>query len=378
MGYVLALKYTDQLTGGALNLLSLMCLATEFGGVRVVEPFVVNSDFGLNASKRWTEQLKFRDINDISVWEKYVSIKRYSQFVPYETFMQDAPRKVLLVQYYYPCGDRMVWSMAREFCDSNGFELVGKVCLVHGTEETISVKNQIYSHFKKTDVVVLFEIFGGIIQHLSSVRKPYRILARKTMCDRHTFSDHNAVQPSPSVFSDANAYIQRFVKGNSTYISVMVRLERILRISNAWNGHNATECARQCLNSVLRKWRDIKEHIGIATTFLAIDVGTYGSKELHTFEIEKAVLPPVEEFFSAVYDNKTSLQEWEDSFSSVGLGRTRNPGYIATMQKVIAARGDILMLVGSTAKSAFQITSKALYHKIHGKGQVIEFSSKCT
>ena len=164
-GYVLALKYSDQLTGGALNLLSLMCLATEFGGVRVVEPFVVNSDFGLNASKKWTEQLKFSDINDILVWRKYVSKKRYYPLVSYETFIKDAPRKVLLVQYYYPCGNSRVWNMAKEFCDFNGFELVGKVCLMYGEETTFTVdtlNKQIYSFYKPSEVVVLFEIFGGI------------------------------------------------------------------------------------------------------------------------------------------------------------------------------------------------------------------------
>ena len=41
------------------TVLSLMCLATRFGGVRVVEPVVVNSDLGVNGSKSWTEQLNF-------------------------------------------------------------------------------------------------------------------------------------------------------------------------------------------------------------------------------------------------------------------------------------------------------------------------------
>ena len=138
-GYVLAFMYSDQLTGGAVNLLSLMCLATELGEVRVVEPFVVNSDFGLNASKRWTEQLKFRDINDISIWKRYTSTKHYNPLVSYETFIKDAPRKVLLVQYRYPCGDQTVWSMARDFCNMNGFELVGKVCLSYGREKTFTI-----------------------------------------------------------------------------------------------------------------------------------------------------------------------------------------------------------------------------------------------
>ena len=379
-GYVLALKYSDQLTGGAINLLSLMCLATEFGGVRVVEPFLVNSDFGLNASKRWTEQLKFRDINDISVWREYVSKKHYNPLVSYTTFMKDAPRKVLLVQYYYSCGNSRVWKIAREFCDSNGFELIDNVCLTYGEETTFTVdtlNEQIYSLYKPSEVVVLFEIFGGIVRQEYSGMRAYRLSVRDTRCERAALNDHNAVEPSPSVFSDADAYIERYLKGDS-YISVMIRLERILLSQRFSSNYSTIHTARQCLNNVLQQLRDTRRRTGITATFLTIDVGTYGSKGFHTNKVKQAVLSPVEEFFSAVYDNKTSLQEWEDSFSSVGFGRSRSPGYIAMMQKVIAVKGDILMLVGSKVGSSFQMTSRYLYHKIHGRGQVIELSSDCT
>ena len=42
----------------------------------------------------------------------------------------------------------------------------------------------------------------------------------------------------------------------------------------------------------------------------------------------------------------------------MGLDRTRNPGYIAMMQKVIAVRGDVLILVGSKAGSTFKMASR--------------------
>ena len=383
-GYVLVFKYYDQLTGGAVNLLSLMCLATKFGGVRVVEPFVVNSDFGLNAStEKWTEQVKFGDINDMTVWENYTSTKHYNPLVSYDSFIKNAPRKALLVQYYYPCGDQTVWNMARKFCDSTGFELIGKVCLKYGREKTLTInmlENQIYSSVNKTEVVVLFEIYGGIEEQLYSSNKAYRIYARNTTCDRHTVYDkYKAAQPSRSVFSDANAYIQRYLNGSSSYISLMVRLERILRLSNGWNGHNSAQCAKQCLNNILKSWKDIKQRTGITITFLAIDVGVYGSNEFRRHpEIEHPVLPPVREFFSELFDNKTSLQEWEDTFSSVGLGQTRNSGYIAMMQKVVAVRGNVLMLVGAKSHSSFQTTGIRLYHKFHGKGQIIELDDKCS
>ena len=80
-----------------------MCLATKIGGVRVVEPLILDPTLGVNGSKSWTEQLKF-SLFDITVFEEHVSNKHFNKFVPYKTFMKDAPHKVLLVQYRYPCG----------------------------------------------------------------------------------------------------------------------------------------------------------------------------------------------------------------------------------------------------------------------------------
>ena len=378
-GYILALKYSDQLTGGAINLLSLMCLATEFGEVRVVEPFLVNSDFGMNASKKWTQQMKFRDVYDISVWTKYVSAKNYNRLVPYQTFIKNAPDKVLLVQYHHPCGDQKVWNTARQFGRSNGFELIGILCLTYGAEEAFTVdmlRKQIYSEYHPAEVVVLFDLYGGIVDTLSSATKAYRLSVSDSKCGRNAYADnHNAIQPSQSVFYDANSYIQRYLNISPSYISVMIRLERVLQQQHSLD---PTLSARNCLNSILTNLRDIGHRTGIQNIFVSIDVGVYGSRGLLTSRKRHALLPPVREFFSAVYDNKVSLQEWEDTFSSVGLGQTRSSGYIAMMQKVIAVKGDILMLVGSKAGSTFQTTSKYLYHKIHRQGKLIELNSDCT
>ena len=377
-GYILALKYSDQLTGGALNMLSLMCLATEFGEVRVVEPFLVNSDFGLNASMKWTKQIKFRDVYDISVLTRFASGKHYNHLVPYQTFIKNAPSKVVLVQYHHPCGSEKVWNTARAFCRSNGFELIGVLCLTYGEEEAFTVdtlRKQIYSQYHPAEVVVLFDLYGGIVDELSSATKGYRLSVSDTQCGRNAFADkHYVIQPSRSVFSDANAYIQKYLNTSASpsYISVMIRLERILQ---QLHSPDPTLSATNCLNNILAKLRDIRYRTGIKNIFVSIDVGVYGSRGLHTSKKRHALLPPVKDFFSALYSSKVSLQEWESTFSSVGLGRTKSSGYIAMMQKVIAVKGNILVLVGSNSGSTFQTTSKYLYHRINRQGQLIELDS---
>ena len=74
------------------------------------------------------------------MWEQYVASKNYtvSKLTPYETFIEDPP-KVILVQYFYPCGDERILNLTKMFCETNGFELVRKVCLNYGARKKLSL-----------------------------------------------------------------------------------------------------------------------------------------------------------------------------------------------------------------------------------------------
>ena len=113
IGYILTLAYADQITGATVNLRCLICLAKELGGVRVVEPLVYGSLIGVNASSNWSKQLKFSDLFDMTVWQKWQKSLSHvgNQLVPFEIFLKNSPRKIVLVQYYctglsacQPCG----------------------------------------------------------------------------------------------------------------------------------------------------------------------------------------------------------------------------------------------------------------------------------
>ena len=65
-----ALEFSDQGTGSFVNMMSLMCFASQIGGVRVVEPFMVRSLLGLNVRANWTEEVKFRDVFDYDKAQK--------------------------------------------------------------------------------------------------------------------------------------------------------------------------------------------------------------------------------------------------------------------------------------------------------------------
>ena len=132
-GYMLALTYSDQITSAVDNIRSLMCLTKKIGGVQVVEPFVTGSLLGLNLTANWTREVKMTDIFDYGAWKRSTPFKKYGERVSFKTFLQNAPHKLLMVQYChasfcYPCKHKDIVTRSRIFCELNGFELVGILC----------------------------------------------------------------------------------------------------------------------------------------------------------------------------------------------------------------------------------------------------------
>ena len=379
-GFFMAFSFSDQLTGSVYNLNSLMCLATKLGGIRVVEPFIVHAEFGLNASMDWTKEIRFRDVYDLDQWRQHIQDMQYLQFVPFDIFLKEAPRKVLLVETgFLPCGNRILWNHCQVFCDINGFQLVGKVCLDYknGNAYTLeALRQQIYSQYKPEEVVVIFDKYGGIDTAELKGPEPYRIYATISDCRR----SGPYILPSKSVYFDASTYINKYLNGSSSYITVMLRMEHILRQSGAFAMGEESKVAnvsKICLANVLKRLREVQNKTGISTTYLACDVGAFGSGELRIAPlIEKPLLQEVRKFISILYTN-TTLEEWEATISSVGLGRSRNPGYVAMLQKLIAAKGDVLILGGSTSGSAFQFATKLLHNEIHELPHIIELDIYC-
>ena len=372
------MHFSDQITAAVPNVASLMCFASEWSGLRVVEPFLTTENtFGLDVTKEWRKELTFSDVYSISMWEQYVASKNYtvSKFTPYKTFIEDAPPKLILVQYLHPCGDERILNLTKMFCRTNGFELVRKVCLNYGTRKKLSLnefKDQIYFHFKPTEVVVLFEWYGGFNLGEYSVKDRWRLFVDFKKCTRHSIPD--GLDPSQQVYSDANTYIQKYLKGSTSYISLMVRVEYLIIHNHCFQ----EECLRKCLIDVVKRWREIVQETGCHSTFLAIDVGRYGSEGLkkkskHSIAAKKLV----NELFSTAFNNMSTLEEWEETFTTVGLGQRKIPGYIGIMQKVIAVKGDVMLLAGSRAGSSYQTTAANMYNHIHKIHRAFHVNPTC-
>ena len=104
-----------------------------------------------------------------------------------------------------------------------------------------------------------------------------------------------------------------------------------------------------------------------------MDLGTYGSERYrNNREAVQLLEQQMEGFMSKLFGRRTSLAEWEKNFFSVCQSKVF--GYIAMVQKTIAAKGKVLMLAGT---GTFLQSAKGLYRKFHKSDQVY-FDKMCT
>ena len=205
-GYMLVIRYSDQITAGTTNLQSLMCLAKKIGGVQVVEPFVTGGSLlGLNVSANWTKEVTMSDLFDYNVWKHANPFKKYGELASFKDLMQNGPRKLVMVQYCfyasfcYPCKHKDVVLKSRMFCKLNNFELVGHECFSYKKEKMISfslIKNLLYSKYSKSEVVVMFDVFGGILSRTYNSHESYRFFANVSECTLGNAGNFSALRPS--------------------------------------------------------------------------------------------------------------------------------------------------------------------------------------
>lgn len=359
-GYVLVITYMDQLTDATTNVRSLLCLAKRMG-VKVVEPFIHGSQVGLDVKSNWTTQVRLTDVFSYDVWKQHTPFTKFGDFVSFESFMKYAPRKLLMVQYStHPCGDKWVINKGRQFCEINGFQLVGHVCLSYGGQKMLnlsSIYTQLYSNYSQSEVVLMFDIFGGAEHHPFYKRIDYRLSFINKECCRSSTRCYSCLSPSATVMSDANKYIQDHLKGLD-YITVMIRLEKVF-IDLKIPGNKQSNFTKVCLDNLLRRLTHIKEKTKREHVFITLDFGNYGSDHLR-WRRSKSIERHVEEFLSEVFMKRMSLTEWEETF--LNITTQKHPGYISMMQKTIAAKGDVLVLVGS---GTYQSSARDLYNKFH-------------
>ena len=376
-GYLLELYSSDALTGGAMNILSYQCMVSKLSPkLIVVEPFVLpTAKYGAVLEVEDKESfdrennVKLRDIYDIEVWNKASDGYHYNRLAPWESFITDAPRDLILVenQWWRDCNLSALIEKFSGFFKTFNFRIVKMTCLnfrKSGAMNAGQFKGVVYGEYAPEQVTVIIDRLPGI-----GGVSPFNTAVEGQSCSKGNYGDLIINVPSSKrIKRDAEEYIKRYFGGQKDFVSLMIRLEHRLTVAKT-TGNMLAE-VKNILQEVRQKWTAVKNRQHLNATFLAFDVGKYGSADfslLNYFGPMGEILTEIRKFFDGLYNGSISYSEWEDSFMQVSGVKSGSgvAGYVAILQKEIASQGRCIILVGG---GSFQQSAGHL-HQLNHQGQ---------
>ena len=359
-GYVIGVSFWDQQTFSVGNILSMQCWAGHHDMV-VAEPFMIDSKFGApltaEAMKHNDTMVRLGRLYDLDHWNEYSKKRGYALMVEWNEFLHQAPRDVVIVEfkplYHREC---LLPSIKQEYSitlTTYGFTIVKDLCLEQHRDlrEKLPLDNfatSIFGNYTPSDVTVVFTEW--------SRRTVFALVDLGRAHCHPSHSTFDVISPSKDVRDDINTYIQRQFGGNN-YIAVMVRMEWMVM-----NIHPQTigKFVSSCMENTLKQLQLIQNQTLLNSTFIAFDVGRFGSKTCKRLNSD-AVLEPVQAFFRTVYGNSSSLQQWESTFETA-VNKHPSPGYVGYLQKEIAIRAKCILLIGG---GTFQRHALNVYRQFH-------------
>ena len=385
-GFVMALDYSDQLTGGGMNLFCLQCLAYSIDpGLVVVEPFIVQSTFGAALDLRqpaaetpWKgNAVGMRSVYDMDRWLAFSKEKCFAPLAPWEALLEVAPRNVVLVQHTWneSCSLKAFRYTYSPFFRLYSFNVVREVCFNFkstGDLELWRYKHSIYGDLEPTNVTLIYQKWLGVGKRVSK----FTVSISDSHCEKESTGgplfNQLHVSPSQALLAHADLYVSRYLGGvaQHMYIAIMLRVEQIF-VSTS-KRVNKLGLVSRCLTNLIKKWEYMKHTTKITQTFLALDYGKYGSKGfmLHNYVDRHTLEEKLSGLLSTV--GQGSFPEWESRFQDVA--GTENPGYIASLQQTIAGNARCLITAGG---GTFQNHAFVIHKEKYAKTCHIRLKTNC-
>ena len=346
-GYVVALRFWEQLLGGSRNLLQMQCWAGTLGpGVSVVQPFLLPnrsrlglsfasgstavSQLGLSAlynmtswAKQWTgasvlAPLLSRDdlVSEISQFEKLVVLVE----VKYLPFSQDAK-----------CD--FTWDVVKHLKQYQNLSVARKVCIK--LQQKISpdmFKSLIFGDLAPQNSLVIFKEWKGL--------GPRRLYLHLPSCTKQP--DCHSLHLSDRVWKDAKNYINTYLGGISQFISVSARFERVCRKNTSMTVEQNQRQIELLIPQALGDVRELQRMHSVKKVHLAYDYGQFGSetfKHKHYYHSEDMLI----KFQNDLHSGTFSFAEHEESYKALS---STNPAYIAVVQMAVSSMGKCLVQIG--------------------------------
>jgi hypothetical protein len=380
-GYIVVASFREQQTKASDNLFGLQCWANTLS-VNIVEPFIQNSHFVVPMGSDRSDLLRFRDIFDLDVWRLLTAQHKFAPLASWNNFLSDAPRQLIVVRFKYLTAkmskrrknsNESVTHLAvnnsyKLGCDvyaeltrkiqflttEHNFTIVREVCFnfALGDELTLHQFNRhLFGELSPNAVTVLMEEWRG----LASFDNGKRVILYDACPPSDYVQSITYTWPSQQLICDAKKYRQKYLK-TADYISLMVRTEKILSLNPS------REFMTYCLNETLKAWRELVSSTGMKTTFLAMDIGMYGSDSLDQNGKSKYLpfLDLYKAFIQELFGPHATIKMWELGFEATA--QRQDLGYIGSLQKTLSAESKCIVLAGG---GTFQKHAQHIYERIN-------------
>ena len=355
--------------------------------MNIVEPFLHGSRLTVPLDTSQKDMLTFSDLFNLQQWDELTATLRFAPLAPWNKFLSDAPRQLIVVRFEYSsvlsvmkrivlgekashlaysdaykegCSEKPDFAERLNYLLEQGFRIVREVCInfQHGDEITLfQFNSHIFDFYHPREVTVLMDEWRGF----AGTDNGKRVLVNDACWTHKTSHSVHYLKPSQRVYCDAHNY-QKMYLGGKKYISVIIRTEK-MRMTKSLT---VDECLRRTLNIL----KLVQNSTKLQTKFLSMDIGKYGSGTQKDNETD------YNPFVRRIYGSDASVDTWEKTFESVTI--VREPGYIASLQKVLAAEARCVVVVGggSFQKHALQLHSTA--SKAKGRRPCVYILRSCS
>lgn len=381
-GYVLSYQIFEQQTSAAQNLWGLQHWANSVR-MKVVEPFFSSHTMSfVPVVTGVTNPLRFSDLYDKEYWNKQSTLRNCAELVQWEEFLTNAPKQVILAFVYNdhgrssnsvnsPDDQTMTNFSGQQTCKNTGitfpeialnyfkklgFSFVRKVCInMHNPMEISELSQHVLGSYNSYDVTVIFPGWSGIRHNKLNVKGV-------------SFNSDNTINigllPSKRIVEDSEKYLKKLRPNGGKYFGTMVRTENIYtrfvkgkKVGSTIFFDYMLECAANLSSSVFAKHSDWGRT-------LAIDLGRLGSVKFlknNFMQNNKNEEKLYNGFFDAIFGNNWTINDYEGSFKK--YLSIDDPGYIAQIQRTVAAKSDCLVMVGG--ESMFQEAAMTFHKTFH-------------
>ena len=386
-GHILIYSNYEEQTNGARNLWQLQVWAKTLK-MRVIEPFAVNSMFGvIGALPNYTQALRFSDYYDIDKWNKKAHYHGGSSLVQWEEFLSNGSRKVIVlytllrqtaakpvvvtygkddVKKYKPGKYEEIATKDMQWLNQN-FNIVRVVNFIRNVRKGYpmsleELNSYVFGDYSPTEVTLVIVNWFGMgttvwrIQLKKSINSSF---LNSVNVDFHHSQHSPELSPSMRVLRAYKNYVSQYI-GNHKYIGIIFRTHCVLyyykfpRAAFSVKSQYLLNCSKQLkhtLDKVRNKWE----------IFMAYDLGTLGSDGYFSPD-DKRLFPLREQIFIDVFNGSIQMKQREEMLINAA-GGISDRGFIAVLEKTIATRADCIILLGKI--SSFVDSSASVYFSLH-------------